>query len=165
MASLLAVVALASFARPGSRWIEGTYRNPALGYSVMIPHGLKAVAGDEAGAERGIRISLVGGGEIVVFGEPNSLEWKSPEEGVRTGIPHSNCTTDRQQISQAKIGQLVGAESSLVCGDRVFKVLLAFRKGGGPIYWLRLETFRSHQSEDEAVLNAVAESFKLIRWQ
>jgi hypothetical protein len=165
MAGLLGLAVLTSLARPESRWIEGTYRNPALGYSVKIPLGLKAIVGDESGPERGVRIPLPSGGEIVVFGEPNSLEWKSPEEGVRMGIPRSDCATDSQQIKQAKIGQLNGAETSLVCHDRVFRVLLAFRKGGGPIYWLRLETVRSHQSEDEAILNGVAASFKQIRWQ
>jgi hypothetical protein len=165
MASLLGLATLTSPARPESRWIEGTYRNPALGYSMKVPHGLKAVAGDAAGPERGVRIPLPSGGEIVVFGEPNSLEWKNPEEGVRMGIPRSDCATDRQQIRQVKVGQLSGAETRLVCGDRVLRVLLAFRKGGGPIYWLRLETVRSHQSEDEAILNSVAASFKQIHWE
>ena len=154
-----------SESRPESRRIEGTYRNPAFGFLVEIPHSLKAIAGDEAGPERGVRLSLLSGSEIVVFGEPNSLEWKTPEEGVTTGIPRSACSTDRQQVKQVKVGQLNGAETSLVCGDRVFRVLLVFRKGGGPVYWLRLETGRAHQSEDEAVLNSVAHSFKLIRWQ
>jgi len=48
---------------------------------------------------------------------------------------------------------------------RVFRVLLAFRNGGGPIYWLCLETVRSHQSEDEAILKSVAASFKQIHWE
>ena len=103
IAGLLGLVVLTS-ARPESRWIEGTYRNPALGYSVKIPLGLKAIAGGESGAERGVRILLPSGGEIVVFGEPNSLDWKSPEEGVRMGIPNSDCTTDRPQIKQVKVG-------------------------------------------------------------
>lgn len=165
MASLLGLTAIASLARAESRWIEGTYRNPSLGYSMKVPHGLKAIAGDESGPERGVRIPLPSGGEIVVFGEANSLGWKNPEEGVRMGIPRSDCTTDRLQIRQVKVGQLSGAETSLVCGDHVFRVLLAFRKGGGPIYWLRLETVRSHQSEDEAILNSVAASFRQIRWE
>ena len=165
VASLLGLAVLTSLARPESRWIEGAYRNPALGYSMKVPHGLEAIAGDAAGPERGVRIPLPSGGEIVVFGEPNSLEWKDPEEGVRMGIPRSDCTPDRQQIRQVKVGQLSGAETSFVCGDQVFRVLLAFRKGGGPIYWLRLKTVRSHQSEDEAILNSVASSFKQIRWE
>ena len=55
------------------RRVEGTYRNPALGYSIEIPRDLKATTGDQAGPERGLRISLPSGGKIVVFGEPNSL--------------------------------------------------------------------------------------------
>lgn len=148
-----------------SKWIEGTYRNPALGFSLRIPHGMKAIAADEAGPERGVRISLPSGGEIVVFGEPNSLEWESPQEGVRTGIPRSVCASDRREVTRARVGKLNGAETSLVCGDRVLRVLLALRGGGGPVYWLRLDTVRAHRLEDEAILNRVAEGFKLIRWE
>jgi hypothetical protein len=44
-------------------------------------------------------------------------------------------------------------------------VFLAFRPGGGPIYFLRLETVRAHEIEDEAILESVDASLKLIRWQ
>lgn len=164
IAIFFGLLLLPSFARPESRKIEGTYRNPALGYSVLIPHGLIGIAGDEAGPERGVQISLPSGGKIIVFGEPNSLEWKSPEEGVKTGIPRA-CPTDSQLVKRTKVGKLDGVETSLVCGDHVFSVLLAFRNGGSPVYWLRLDTTRAHQSEDEAILKEVSASFKLIRWE
>jgi hypothetical protein len=99
---------------------------------------------------------LASGGEIVVFGEPNSLEWKSPEEGIRTELV---CASDRQEVRQANIGKLSGAKASLVCGDRVLRMFLAFRKKGGLVYWLRLETVRTHESEDDAILDSV------IRWE
>lgn len=162
---LLVQVAWAGVAWADARWIEGTYRNPALGYSIRIPRGLKGKAGDEAGPERGVRISLPSGGEIVVFGEPNSLEWKSPEEGIKTELAHESCASDRQEVRQANIGKLSGAKASLECGDRVLKVLLAFRKKGGLVYWLRLETVRTHESEDDAILDSIAASFRVIRWE
>jgi hypothetical protein len=154
--------------RGESKSIEGTYRNPALGYSIKIPRGLKGVTGDQDGPERGVRIPLASGGEIVVFGEPNSLEWKSPEEGMGEWIGNHlkkpTCNSGERKIERVRVGRLNGAKGTLICGDRVLKVLLAFRSSGGPIYWIRLETLRVHQSEDEAVLETVAGSFKLIRW-
>jgi hypothetical protein len=162
---LLVQVAWAGVAWADARWVEGTYRNPALGYSIRIPRGLKGKAGDEAGPERGIRISLASGGEIVVFGEPNSLEWKSPEEGVRAELTHAACASSRQEVKQARVGRLSGAKASLVCGDRVLRMFLAFRVAGGPVYWLRLETVRAHEPEDDAILESIAASFKLIRWE
>jgi membrane carboxypeptidase/penicillin-binding protein len=40
-----------------SRSVEGTYRNPTLGYSINVPRGLKATTGGDAGPERGLTIS------------------------------------------------------------------------------------------------------------
>jgi len=148
-----------------TRSVEGAYRNPALGYSIKIPHGLKGVSGDQDVPERGVRIPLASGGEIVVFGEPNSLEWKSPEEGMRDHLKSPGCNSGERKVERAHVGRLNGAKGTLICGDRVLKVLMAFRSRGGPIYWIQLETSRAHESEDEAILETVAASFKLIRWQ
>jgi len=160
-------IAWISIVRAESRTVEGTYRNPALGYSIKIPRGLRGVTGDQDGPERGIRIPLASGGEIVVFGEPNSLEWKSPEEGMGDWIDHlkrPTCNSGERKIEPSRVGRLNGAKGTLICGDRVLNVLLAFRSNGGPIYWFRLETLRVHQSEDGAVFETVTASFKLIRW-
>jgi hypothetical protein len=158
------LVLIPSFAWPESRSIQGAYRNSALGFSVMIPRGLIGIAGDEAGPERGIRIPLPSGGTVVVFGEPNSLEWKNPEAGVRSGILRV-CPTNDQLVKRTKVGKLDGAEARLVCGDQVFRVLLVIRGGGSPIYWLRLDTTVAHQSEDDTILDTVATSFNLIQWK
>jgi hypothetical protein len=80
---LLLLTACPNIASAQVRSIEGTYRNPALGYSIQIPRGLKGVTGDQDGPERGLRISLASGGDIVVFGEPHSLEYKTPEDGLK----------------------------------------------------------------------------------
>jgi hypothetical protein len=162
---LLVQLACTGVAWADARWIKGTYRNPALGYSIRIPRGLRGMAGDEAGPERGVRISLPSGGKIVVFGEPNSLEWKSPEEGVKAELTHEVCASDRQEVKQARVGRLNGAKATLVCGDRLLRLFLAFRPRGGPIYCLRLETVRAHESGDEAILENIAASFELIRWK
>lgn len=151
--------------RAQTRSIEGTYRNPAEGYSIKIPTGLKGLFGDEDGPQRGVRISLPSGGEIVVFGEPNSLEYKNPEEGIRAELKLKDCEPAQREIQPAPIGKIKGARGRLVCGDRVLTLFLAFRPGGEPIYWLRLDTTRAHESEDQAVLQTIAASFKLISWK
>ena len=40
-----------------------------------------------------------------------------------------------------------------------------FRPGGGPIHWLRLETKTAHEAEDAILLEEVAASFEITRWQ
>jgi len=148
-----------------SRSVEGTYRNPALGYSIRIPRGLKGVTGDQAGPERGVKIPLPSGSEIVVFGEPNSLEYKSPEEGIRSELKLKDCESGQQEIKQATVGRIRGARGRLVCGDRVLRLVLAFRPHGGPIYRLRLETTRLRETDAGAILEAVAATFRLIPWR
>jgi hypothetical protein len=71
-----------SLAGVSPRWIEGVYQNPALGFSIRIPRGLRGLSGDQSGPERGVRISLPSSGEVAVFGEPNSLEWNNPADAV-----------------------------------------------------------------------------------
>jgi hypothetical protein len=156
-------------------WVEGAYRNPAVGYSIKIPHGLKGtiighcgeLSREAPGAcpQRGLSILLPSGGEIAVLGEPNSFLWSNPAEGVREELAYEKCASDQREISQARVGKLNAATGRLVCGDRVLKLRLAFRPGGGLIYWLRLNTVRAHESEDDSILDSFAMSFKLIRWK
>ena len=162
---VLPLIACANIASAQVSSIEGTYRNPALGYSIQIPRGLKGVTAGQDGPERGVKISLPSGGQIVVFGEPNSVEYKSPGEGVRAELKLNACESAKQEIQTAAVGKIKGARGELVCGDRILKLYLAFRPRGGPIYGLRLETTRAHRSEDESALDTVATSFKLIRWK
>jgi hypothetical protein len=108
-----------------------------------IPRGLRGRAGDDAGPERGIKLLLPPGGKVVVFGEPNSLEWKSSEEGVRGELTYEACDSGQPEVKQARVGKLNGAKASLLCGDRILTEILVFRPGGGPIYWLPRNRTRS----------------------
>src|SRR6476661_6942655 len=87
--ALLIAGFIASGAEP--RWIEGTYRNFALGFAVKIPRGLRGLTGDQDGPERDVRVYLPSGGNIVVFGEPNSFLWETPSEGVRSALMDDDC--------------------------------------------------------------------------
>jgi hypothetical protein len=98
---LLVLLACIGVARPDARWIEGTYRNHALGYSIKIPRGLRGTAGGPAGPERGLEILLPSGGKAVVFGEPNSLAWKSPKDGVRAKLTEAVGVSGQQAVKQS----------------------------------------------------------------
>lgn len=146
--------------------ISGTYRNPAEGYSIKIPRGLSGKTGVSGlGNQRGVEIPLPSGGVITVWGEPNSLEWKSPSDGVQWSLENGECASGGARPSQIVVGRIAGAQGRLACGNAVEIRFLAFRPGGGPIYWLWLTTSPGHESEDKAILEKVAATFRVIRWQ
>ena len=146
--------------------VKGEYRNPAEGYSINIPHGLSAVTGvSGTGAQRGVKISLPSGGTISVWGEPNSLEWKNPSEGVQWELENGECVPQEARPSPVLVGRIEGVQSRAVCKDHVQITILAFRPGGEPIYWFELTTTSANEHQDKAVLDRVAASFKIIRWK
>ena len=146
-----------------TRRITDKYSNPALGYEVTVPEGLVGETGDQAGPERGFGISLSSGGTISVFGEPKSLEWRAPIDGIRHSLALEKCNAVRQQTTgYGHMGRLMATKGALVCGDRLLEMLLAFRPEGGPVYWMTLRTTAQKRTEDEAAFNKLAASFKLI---
>ena len=146
--------------------VNGTYRNSAEGYSIKIPRGLSGKTGvSGTGNQRGVDISLPSGGLISVWGEPNSLEWRSPSDGVRGHLENGECTSGKTEPSETVVGRIAGAQGRLACGNAVEITFLAFRPGGGPIYWLMLKTSPTHESEDKAVLEKVATTFRIIGWR
>jgi hypothetical protein len=146
--------------------VSGAYRNPAEGYSIRIPHGLSGKTGvSGVGTQRGVEIPLPSGGVITVWGEPNSLEWKRPSDGVQWSLENGECASGKAGPSNIVIGRIAGAQGTLACGNAVEIMFLAFRPGGGPIYWLMLTTSPAHESEDKAILEKVAATFRIIRWR
>ena len=83
---LLLCVAAVTPAQENPRVIVGRYHNPAEGFSVRVPRGFKAIAGEQAGPERGVTIRLGENREISVYGEPNSLDWRDTSQAVRSAI-------------------------------------------------------------------------------
>jgi len=163
--TILCVAACECASSANLRQVRGTYRNPALGYSIEVPRGLSGIAGDEDGPERGIRISLPSGGVLTVWAEPNSLEWKTPAEGLRYDMSAHRCAGVEPEILPARLGVLKGVTGRLVCGGRVLRLVLAFRSSGGLIYWVRLETTPANEKTEEAVLGQFTATFKVIRWE
>jgi len=145
---------------------SGVYRNFAEGYSIKIPRGLSGDTRVSGGApQRGVNISLPTGGVLSVWGEPNSLEWRGPSDGVQWRLENGECASGKAGPSNVVIGRVAGAQGRLACGNAVEILFLAFRPGGGPIYWLMLTTSPAHESEDKAVLEKVAATFRIIPWR
>lgn len=162
---IILVISCASAAQTARR-ITGAYSNPALGYEVTVPEGLVGITGDQAGPERGFTISLPSGGSLTIFGEPNSLEWKTPMDGIRRALALEKCNSDRRQATAfGRMGRLTATKGTLACDDRILEMLLAFRPGGGPIYWITLRTTAQKRVEDEAAFNKLAATFQFIRSQ
>jgi len=107
---LLLFIIGASPASPQSRSVEGIYRNFALGYSIRVPQGLTGETGDQAGPERGVTISLRSGGKLKAFGEPNSFEWKTPEEGVKYWLNHVDCKSSNPTVNATRLGNISAAQ-------------------------------------------------------
>jgi hypothetical protein len=146
-----------------ARRVTGDYSNPALGYEITVPEGLVGLTGDQAGPERGLTVSLPSGGTITVYGEPNSLGWKAPIDGIRHSLGLEKCDSDRRQSTAfARMGRLTATKGTLACGDRLLEMLLTLRAGDGPVYGLTLRTTAQKRTEDETVFNKMAGTFRLI---
>ena len=148
------------------RTVKGQYRLPARGFAVVVPADATGVLEGDPEVERGIRIALSSGGNVYVYADMNALEFRTPVEGIRWVTSHhstpSDCTASA--VSDAKVGRLLGAGVRRLCGEKVVRYALAFRPGGGPIYWLRLETDLRNEPEERKAFNRIAVSFRLIRW-
>jgi hypothetical protein len=96
------------------------------------------------------------------FGEPNSLEWKTPADGIADELDDKRCVSAKYTITPARIGQLTGAEGRLNCAGRSIRVLLVFRPKGDQIYWLWLETAADKEADDARIFDRLASTFKII---
>ena len=139
------------------------HRNPALGYAIDIPRGLKGRTGDQLGPERGFQITLPSGGKIVVYAQPNSLEWKSPAEAASDYLDLNKCPAGRSDVSVVRVGGLSGAEGTLTCAARLIKIMIAFHEPTDLVYVLQLETVTAHADADVATLSRLASSLRMIR--
>jgi hypothetical protein len=145
------------------RWVHGTYENPALGYEIVIPKGLKGRTGDQSGPERGFRIGLPSGGQISVWAEPNALEFASAAEAMRNMLEHDECPADGFTVLATRVGRIEGAEGALTCGDRHTRILMAIGPHTDLIYCVWLTTAASNTHNDVAVLKRLASTLRMIR--
>lgn len=143
---------------------EQQYRHSGLGFAVDVPDEATRMDEGDPVTERGIHLALPSEATIRVFGEPNSLELPSPEAGVRDALAgHKGCAAG--SVRRVRVGALTGAGGRVQCGASVTRYLLVFRPGGGPIYWLRLDTSTATERDDVALFAKVAASFAIIPWE
>jgi hypothetical protein len=143
--------------------ITGKYSNPAFGYEVTVPEGLVGAPDTEAGTEKGFTLTLPSGGTISVSGEPNTLGWKAPIDGIRHSLGVEKCDSNRQQATGfMRMGRLTATKATFVCGDRFVETSLTFHPGSAPIYWITLRTTAQKRAEDEGAFYKLAASFQLI---
>jgi len=69
-----------------ARTVQGRYQHPGQGFSVLVPERAQGLLEGDPVIERGVRIALPSGSSIFVYGEPNSLEWPSPADGIRRAV-------------------------------------------------------------------------------
>lgn len=166
MSTLVALsLMLSVLVQASPRTVEGTYRLPAKGFSVVVPSSARGVLPPLPEVERGVGMELPSGGFISVFAEPNSLEWRSPADGIRWVIgSHPECASGG--VHTVVVGKIRGSGARVACDNRVLHYRLIFRpQGGEPIYWLNLRTDVGHESGDMAIQDEVAASFRIIKWQ
>ena len=147
------------------RIIVGRYHNPAEGFSVRVPRGLKGMAGDQAGPERGVSITLGENLKIVVYGEPNSLDWKDAAQAVRSAIEHAGSNVSTTEVTPVRLGSLAASRAILKSMTRASEIVVAFRPGGGPVYWARLESDGKYFPHDHEVFMRVVQSFQVEAWK
>ena len=164
VAMLLCVTGV-TLAQENRRVIVGRYHNPAEGFSVGVPRGLKGIAGDQAGPERGAAIPLRGDRKIVVYGEPNSLDWKDAAQALRSAIVDEGSNLSTSGVSTVRLGPLAASRAILKSRNRSLEITVAFRPGGGPVYWARLESDPRHFPHDHKVFMRVIRSFRIEAWK
>ena len=142
--ALLLILAVGALQTAGT--VNG-HQHPGEGFSIVIPPETNGLLEGDPAIERGIRLLLPSGGSIFVYGEANSLEWPAPVDGIRWAAAQEP-TCSSQGIRNERVGKLSGFGVRLSCGEKSIRLLLVFRTGGGPIYWLRLETASAREAED-----------------
>lgn len=162
---LLFSCANVTLAQENPRIILGRYHNPAEGFSVRVPRGLKGIAGNQAGPERGVMIRLGGKRRIYVYGEPNSLDWSDTVQAIRSAIEDEGFDASKTTVASRRLGALTASRVILQNRDRALAIAIAFRPGGDPVYRARLESDVKHFPHDYAVFLKVTQSFKLEEWK
>jgi hypothetical protein len=145
-----------------ARQISGRYSNPSQGFSVLVPMGLAGLAGAEAGPERGVGVPLSASASMVVFAEPNSLDWKRPADGIRWAVAARRAELiETPRVTATRLGKIEASTATLRTLDDVEEIVLAFRPGGGLIYWAQLTTDRARHPRDRIRFLQMIRTFRV----
>jgi len=159
---LLLVAMVAEAQTDSPRLVTERYENSAEGFAVTLPETFVGLTGNQAGPQRGFTILLPSKGTITISGEPNSLEYRSPEEAVRQSLSYveSSCKK-RVRVSATTLGGRPAARGSFACGDRSLTQVSALSPSGAQLYSVRLESFTPSDDEDRRALQQIVGGFVL----
>jgi hypothetical protein len=147
--------------------VSNRYFNYAEGFSVAIPTGLQGRRGQSAGPERGVAIPLTNNctAVVVVFGQPNSLEWLSSEDAITWEI---RTLTDGDLQAEVQryathLGDLKAAGVTVRhrATSDVEDIVVAFRAGGPSVYMAWLATTHARYKQDHDSFAKVLAGFRL----
>jgi len=151
--------------------VTGKYANYAEGFSIRLPRGLIGKRGQAAGPERGVSIPLSPDceGVVEVFGEANSLDWPKPEDAIASEITRATEDSHRVGVTRyaSRLGSLLAAGVTLRSDrtDDVEDIVVAFRPGGGPVYFARLRSTAARYVRDRDAFTRIIRSFRLEPWR
>ena len=178
---LIGVLALTSFSQTKlDQWrqwqcqvgaITKRYFNYAEGFSIAIPTGLLGRRGQAAGPERGVSIPLSRDctSVVVVYGEPNGLEWATPADAIGWEIDTAK-GDDPQAVARRFITRLGKPKAAGVTirhhtADEREIIVVAFRPGGGPVYKAMLSSTGRRYSHERKIFMEVLQGFRLEAWR
>jgi hypothetical protein len=171
LAGILVLTGLGQWNQCQGNPVSRRYFNYAQGFSVAIPKGLRGRRGQSAGPERGVSIPLSRdcAGVVVVYGEPNSLEWPSPAAAISDEAESAITDDPRAEVRRyiTRLGRLraAGVKVSRRATSEVEETVVAFRPGGGPTYTARLRTTVARYERDREVFRAVLRGFRIEAWR
>jgi hypothetical protein len=151
--------------------ISNRYTNYAEGFSIAIPRGYQGRRGQAAGPERSVSIPLSHdcAGVVVVYGEPNSLEWSRPAEAISWKIDTVAKGDSQAEVRRytTRLGNLKAAAVTVrhSATSEVEEFVVAFRPGGGPVYMAMLSTTETRYKQDSYVFRKVLRGFRLTAWR
>jgi len=106
---------------------------------------------------------------MVVFGEPNSLEWATPADAIswRTETAKED---DPQAVARrfiTRLGKLKAAGVTIRhhTTDEWEALVVAFRPGGSPVYQATLSATGKRYSRDRKIFMKALQSFRLEAWR
>jgi hypothetical protein len=80
-------------------------------------------------------------------------------------IEHEDSSANKNQPTAAHLGQVPASHAIIQDSNQIREFLIAFRPGGGPIYWAWLYTVPRHFNDDQKIFSKVVSSFRIEEWK
>jgi len=106
---------------------------------------------------------------VVVYGEPNSLEWATPADAISWKIKTAK-EDDPQAVTRrfiTRLGKLKAAGVTIRhhTTDEREAVVVAFHPGGSPVYQATLSATGKRYPHDHKIFMEALHGFRLEAWR